>query len=102
MGQVAFYVFDQPFGQGRGQRAEGISNLLYTIILCSLPKPPPNGQLVIKPAILETELGWALEQALKQRNLIQNLKSFSQKKRKKSVGIRKPTRDSVGTENDTN
>ncbi len=27
----------------------------------------PDGQLTIKPAILETELGWALEQALKQR-----------------------------------
>lgn len=26
-----------------------------------------DGQLIIKPAILETELGWALEQALKQR-----------------------------------
>ena len=27
----------------------------------------PDGQLIIKPSILETELGWALEQALKQR-----------------------------------
>jgi energy-coupling factor transporter ATP-binding protein EcfA2 len=27
----------------------------------------PDGQLIIKPTILETELGWALEQALKQR-----------------------------------
>ncbi len=27
----------------------------------------PDGQLIVKPAILETELGWALEQALKQR-----------------------------------
>lgn len=27
----------------------------------------PDGQLIIKAAILETELGWALEQALKQR-----------------------------------